>query len=444
MKKMISTLLAALMTATLYVPAGAAVSAQEAEKLGTELTPLGADPKPNADGMIPAWTGGLPKKAVQGNRYEDPYAEDRPLFTITAATVEKHKDRLTPGQQELFKKYPGYKMHVYPTRRSAGAPDHVYAAAKQNALKAMLAEAGNGVIHAAFTAPFPIPKSGVEVLWNHSLHYRGENVVRQTDETPVTAGGNFSVVKIIESFYLTFSKGKRTPSSQNIAFYFMQNFLSPARYAGLITMVHEPINQVAEPRRAWLYTQGLRRVRKAPFIAYDSPSPSADGLRTMDQYDMWNGAPDRYEWELLGKKEIFVPYNAYKLYAKLGDHKDIIHAQHPNPDFLRYELHRVWVVDGKLRKDKDNIFGRRTFYIDEDSWHLLVADQYDKRGSIWRVSECHPIVFYDRQLVWAAAEVMMDLPSRRYLFEGHPTYDFNADLNEDMYSPAGLRTVGVR
>jgi hypothetical protein len=444
MKKTISTLLAALMTATLYVPAGAAVSAQEAEKLGTELTPMGAEPGPNADGMIPAWTGGLPQKAVSGNAYADPYAEDRPLFTITAATLEKHKDRLTPGQRELFKKYPGYKMHVYPSRRSAGFSKEVNAAAKQNALKATLAEAGNGVLHAAVTAPFPIPKSGVEALWNHILHFRGENVVRQTDESTVTAGGNSSVVKIIESFYLTYSKGVRTPASQNIAFYFMQNFLSPARHAGLITMVHEPINQVAEPRRAWLYTPGLRRVRKAPFIAYDSPSPSADGLRTMDQYDMYNGSPDRYDWTLLGKKEIYVPYNAYKLYANIDNHKETLKALHPNVDLMRYELHRVWVVEGKLKKGKDNIFGRRTFYIDEDSWHILVAEQYDKRDALWRVSECHTIVFHDVPTLWAVAEVILDLPSRRYVVEGHPRYDFKADLNEDMFSPAGLRTTGVR
>lgn len=444
MKKTISTMLAALMTATLYVPAGAAVSAKEADKLGTELTPMGAERGPNADGMIPAWTGGLPKKAVQNNAYADPYAEDRSLFTITAANVDKHKDRLTPGQRELFKKYPGYKMVVYPARRSAGFADTINTAAKQNALKATLAEAGNGVLNAAITAPFPIPKNGLEALWNHILHYRGESVVRQTDESTVTAGGNFSVVKIVESFYLTYCRGDRSTASRNIAFYFMQNFLSPARHAGLITMVHEPINQVAEPRRAWLYTPGLRRVRKAPFIAYDSPAPSADGLRTMDQYDMFNGSPDRYDWTLQGKKEIYVPYNAYKLYANLDNHKETLKALHPNADLLRYELHRVWVVEGKLKKGKDNIFGRRTFYLDEDSWHILVADQYDKRDALWRVSEAHTIVFYDRPSLWSVAEIVMDLPSRRYVVEGHPRYDYNTDLNEDMFSPAGLRTTGVR
>lgn len=444
MKKSISTMLAALMTATLCVPAGAAVSAQEADKLGTDLTPMGAERGPNADGMIPAWTGGLPQKAVQGHAYADPYADDQPLFTITAANVDKHKDRLTPGQRELFKKYPGYKMNVYPSRRSVGFSEPINNAAKQNALKATLAEAGNGVIHAAITAPFPIPKSGVEALWNHILHYRGESVVRQTDESTVTAGGNFSVVKIVESFYLTYSRGQQTPATRNMAFYFMQNFLSPARHAGIITMVHEPINQVNEPRRAWIYSPGLRRVRKAPFIAYDSPSPSADGLRTMDQYDMYNGSPDRYDWTLLGKKEIYVPYNSYKLYANIDNHKETLKPLHPNADLLRYELHRVWVVEGKLKKGKDNIFGRRVFYIDEDSWHILVADQYDKRDVLWRVSEGHTMMFYDQQSLWAVAEVVLDLPSRRYVVEGHPRYNYKADLNEDMFSPAGLRTTGVR
>ena len=76
-----------------------------------------------------------------------------------------------------------------------------------------------------------------------------------------------------------------------------------------------------------------------------------------------------------------------------------------NPDHLRYELHRVWVVDATLKKGERHIYKRRTFYIDEDSWQILLVDQYDNRDQLWRVSEGHAITYYDLPTVWTSAEV---------------------------------------
>ena len=143
---------------------------------------------------------------------------------------------------------------------------------------------------------------------------------------------------------------------------------APARLAGGILLVHETLDQVKKPRDAWLYNPGQRRVRRAPQVAYDNPGTAADNMRTTDQLDMFNGAPDRYDWKLVGKREIYVPYNSYRLQDPKLKYKDIITPLHINPDHLRYELHRVWVVEATLQTGERHIYKKRVFYIDEDSW----------------------------------------------------------------------------
>lgn len=445
MKKAISTILAAAMLALSNTAGWSAVAADEAAKLGTVLTPMGAEKGPNADGSIPEWDGGLKKSEVKNGAYVDPFAADKPILTITAENAEAHKDRLTVGHLTMLKKYPGLKMIVYPTRRSASYSKTVYDAVKQNAEKATLAENGNGVLNAIVASPFPLPKNGVEAIWNHILHYRGVKIVRETEQVPVTAGGDFTVSRAIESFFFVYTlPGVKSSSEKNLAFYFMQNFLAPPRFAGLVTLVHEPINQVSEPRHAWIYAPGLRRVRRTAELSYDSPTPSADGLRTMDQYDMYNGAPNRYDWTLVGKKEMYVPYNSYRLFGELKNHRTLYKPLQPNRDLLRYELHRVWVVEAVLKKGEQHIFGRQTFYIDEDTWQILAADHYDGRGAIWRASEAHTMNFYDRPSINAVMEVFTDLASRRYSTESHYRYNFDPKITAESFSPAGVRKTGIR
>jgi hypothetical protein len=234
----------------------------------------------------------------------------------------------------------------------------------------------------------------------------------------------------------------------NTLLFYKQAVVAPARLAGAILVVHETLNQVKEDRRAWIYNAGQRRVRRAPNIAYDAPGTAADGMRTNDQFDMFNGAPDRYEWKLVGKKEMIVPYNSYKLHSDRVKYTDILKPQHINQDLARYELHRVWVVDGTLRAGTSHIYPRRTFYIDEDSWQTLAVDQYDAHGQMWRVSEAHCINYYDAQVFWSTLEVHTDLIAGRYLAIGldneGPTYDFSAKRTPEDYSPDALRRDGMR
>jgi len=432
--------------------ASAAVSAEQAAKLGNELTPLGATKAANADGSIPAWSGGLteiPAGYQPGKHHVDPYASDAIKVTITAANMDQYKDKLSDGQKALLKKYASFKINIYPTHRSASYPQRVYDATKANATTAKLADNGNGIKDAIVGIPFPIPANGLEVIWNHIVRYRGEAVQRWLNQAAVTVDGKYVLVKLVDEFVFQYVKaGVKLADLDNVLLYFKQAIKAPARLAGSVLLVHETFNQIKEPRRAWVYNPGQRRVRRAPNISYDNPGTAADGLRTSDDFDMFNGAPDRYDWTLIGKKEIYVPYNSYNLHSDKHQYSDVLKKGHINSDLARYELHRVWVVEAKLKEGSRHIYGKRIFYIDEDSWQVLMIDKYDNRGQIWRVSEGHVINYYDQQLLWTTLEVQYDLQSARYLVLGlnnqEKMYDFSVKRKKANYTPSSLRRAGRR
>ena len=435
------------------VQAEAKVSDEEAKKLtdGT-LTPLGADPKGNEDGTIPPWEGGITQwpEGFTGEHYVDPFPEDKILFTITAANVAEYADKLSPGQIAMFKRYPNtYKMQVYPTRRSASYPQRIYDWAVKNASTAELVEGGNGFTNAQESIPFPIPKEGLEAVWNHLTRFRNDTVYRVYASIAPTPAGAYTVVTTEEKIFFPYSvEGATSETINNVLVYFLSNVLAPPRMAGDILLVHETMDQVKEPRRAWVYNPGQRRVRRAPNVAYDLPAASADGQRTADMLDMFNGAPDRYDWTLVGKKEMYIPYNSYKVGDRAIQYEDIIRAGHPNPDLLRYELHRVWHVEAQLKKGTKHIYSRRTFYQDEDTWTIQVADLYDNRGELWRVSENHLVSYYDLPMSATVMEVHLDLHNGRYLAlgmtnQGTP-WSFKETFSLDLFTPASLRRLGRR
>ena len=405
-------------------PAVAKVTPAEADKLKGELTPVGAERAGNKDGSIPKWEGGLTKapacyKGVP-SRYCDPYPEDKAKFTISKANLEQYKTKLTEGQKALFAKYgDSYKMNVYPTRRSGAFPDFVYEATYQNALNAELGGGGESLSGAILGIPFPIPKTGNEPIWNHKLRFRGDGSERWNIQAAVTTGGDFNLVKIREQVkFLYDSRTLKPEQLNNVGIYFLQIVAAPPRLAGTITLVHETLDQVKEPRRAWQYNPGQRRLRRAPNVGYDNPGTGADGLRTNDQTDTYNGATDRYTWKLVGKKEMFVPYNSYGLHSSKLKYADILKKGHINQELPRYELHRVWVVEANVKPGTTHIYKKRVFYVDEDTWQIVAVDIYDARNSLWRVQESHIIQVYDggaRLTHGSVLETVYDLQSGRYL-----------------------------
>jgi hypothetical protein len=439
-------------------PAAAAVPAAEAAKLGAELTPLGAEKAGNADGSIPAWDGGLTSAAQAGfanfrpgQHHPDPYASDKPLYTVTAGNMGQYGNKLTEGHKKLLQTYRNsYKMLVYPTHRSGAAPQRIYDATKRIATTAELAQGGNGVVKAGEGIPFPIPKSGVEVFWNHVLRYRGDSIVRNIGQAPVTAGGDYTMVKFRDETLVAYSlPGAKSENLNNIIAYFFQETVAPARLAGEILLVHETLDQAVENRKAWVYNPGQRRVRRAPNVAFDNPGTNADNLRTSDQFDIYNGSPQRYDWTLVGKKELLVPYNSYKLHSNTLKYSDILKKNHINPDHSRYELHRVWVVDSKLKAGQSHLYSRRTLYVDEDSWQILAVDCYDSRGQLYRVQEGHVINYYDVPAIWTAVETVYVLSNGRYLALGMDneeprSRDFSQKRTEADYTTSALQRRGVR
>ena len=438
----------------LCLPFSLPAAESDPARLGRDLTPIGAEMKGNADGSIPAWTGGIPTPPAgykPGAHHPDPFAADQPLYTVTAANAGQYDGKLTAGHLALLKAYPSYKLVVYPTRRSASYPQRVYDGTKQNATSARLISDGNGIAGAIVGAPFPLPKSGLEVVWNFLTRYRGLAAARHIDQAAVERGGGYQLVKLEDEFLFNYVRPDITAKeleASNTLIFFRQEVVAPARLAGGILLAHETMDQVKEPRRAWVYNPGRRRVTRAPNVAYDNPGTAADGQRTSDQFDMFNGAPDRYTWTLVGKQEMLVPYNSYRLHSDKIKTADVLKPLHPNPDLARYELHRVWVVEGKVKAGASHLYSRRTFYIDEDSWQILVADHYDGRGQMWRVSEAHCINYYDAQTFWSTLEVHLDLQNGRYLAIGldneNPMYDFNIKRTPADYTPESLRRAGVR
>jgi len=431
----------------------AAVSADQAARLGQDLTPLGAERAGNAAGTIPAWTGGItqaPAGYTVGMHHPDPFAGDQPLYVVTPANLAEHKDQLTAGSIALLQAYPDYKIPVYPTRRSASVPARIYEATKANATRAQLVRDGAGVEGAIGGIPFPIPQSAVEVMWNHLLRFRGVIAERHIAQAAPQRNGSYSLVLFDEEYLFNYYLEGMTPEKLgNTLFYFKQSVKAPPKYAGSILLVRETMDQVKEPRNAWVYNPGQRRVRRAPDVAYDAPGTASDGMRTSDQLDMYNGALDRYTWELVGKREMIVPYNSYRLHSDQVKYADILKPLHINQDLTRYELHRVWVVEAKVKPGTRHQYARRTFYIDEDSWQVLAVDQYDSRGQMWRVSESHCINYYEVPTFWSTLDVHTDLLSGRYLAFGlqneGPTYNFSLKRTlADYDNPENLRREGMR
>ena len=434
-----------------------AVSPQEAARLGQDLTPLGGEKAGNADGTIPAWTGGIKSAAEagfpnyrSGDQHPDPFASDKPLFTITAANLSQYAARLTEGHKALFKAYPDYKLIVYPTHRSAASPEHVYEATKRNATSGKLVPDGNGITGALGGVPFPIPQSGVEIYWNHVTRWRGLAAALDVGQAPLTASGTYTLVKFKEEFYFQYYEPGMTEAAlNNILLFFTQETTAPARLAGEILLVQETLDQAKEPRRAWVYNPGQRRVRRAPNVAFDNPGTNADNLRTADQFDMYNGSPQRYDWTIVGKKEMYVPYNAYRLQDPKISYSAMLHRNHLNQDLARYELHRVWVVDSKLKAGASHLYSRRTLYVDEDSWQILAVDCYDSRGQLYRVQEGHAMNYYDLPSLWTTLELVMDLSNGRYLALGlqneePKSYNFAIKRSPNDYQPSVLERRGIR
>ncbi|HMM14126.1 MAG TPA: DUF1329 domain-containing protein [Parvibaculum sp.] len=437
----------------LPVGAGAAVPDAQANRLGNDLTPIGAEKA--GEGDIPAWTGGLttvPSNVTYkvGDHLPDPFASDPIKYTVTSANAAQYDAILTEGQKALMKTYPDYKLNVYETRRSCAYPDNVYAATKNNAKVGELVGGGSGVEGAIMGFPFPIANNAFEMMWNHTLRYRSYKVTRQFAAAPVTRSGDYTLTIVQDEALFPWSDPakKRAEELNNISLYYLANTIAPAREAGNVVLVYDALNATLNGgRQAWQYSPGTRRVRRAPNISYDNPGTNSDGLSTSDAFDGYNGALDRYDWAVIDKSPKLIAANAYK--AEAAKYKDFLKPGHLNQDLIRYELHRTWNFEAKLRPSTRHVYARRVYHNDEDAWQVSAAELYDGRGQLWRVQEMQQIQRYNVPLCNAGAEVVYDLQAGRYLAlamqNEEPAVNYFADeLDPSRYTPNSIRQLGVR
>ena len=370
----------------------AAVSAEEAEKLGNELTCVGAERAGNAEGTIPEYTGkylgevpGWNPEPHSGAHPIDPYADEKPRLVITADNVSEYKDKLSEGQVAMFEKYPEtFRMDVYPSHRDFRYPDFVCERAKINATTAVVIDDGYGVEGIGHN-PFPIPKNAMEALWNHQLPYRDWTEESTRDIMTVQPDGNIANGRTYGKCLALSNDPNETPYTKDgIASMCRTETVLPTRDRGNTSMNHEPYNYGSGSRLAWSYNAGTRRVRLAPGYGYDQSLSGSSGAMTIDEDRLFNGGPDRYNWELIGKKEMFIPANAYRTDVADLKYDELLTKNHENPDYIRYELRRVWVIEATLKDTSRHLYGKRRMFLDEDTWHAVVSDNYDTRGNLWK------------------------------------------------------------
>jgi hypothetical protein len=429
--------------AVVMVVCAAAIAADE-----TTLTPIGAERAGNADGSIPPWEGGIthpPPNYDPLQHCVDPYPDDAVLFTIDARNADAYADKLSDGQRALLAAYPDtWRMRVYPTRRSASYPDFVYEAVLRNQQTASVLPGKGGVSGARVSSPFREPKNGLEAIWNHNLRWRGLRVERSEGSAAVTVNGRYTLVLSIQQLAFPYDvPGDRFDwKFSNVLLAAKTKTLAPAPLTGRGTLVLEPIDQVRDPRKVWLYTPALRQLVLQANYGYALPAPNTDALRTVDQFELFSGPTDRYDWTLLGKREMYIPYNAYRVHSDAVPVERIVGRKHLDPDLLRYELHRVWVVEAVLKPGEKHIYGRRRFYLDEDSWQVAVADSWDLTGQLWRTGEAHAVNYYQVPVLWSTLYAYYDLRNHRYLVEGldngRGPYRFTSTADPREFTPNAL------
>lgn len=441
----------ALAACLLMLHGGMVFAAADYSQLGKTLTLSGAEKAGSADGSVPAFDGGLSATpagvSVSGNVRPDPFASEKPVVSINAQNMAQYADKLTAGTQALMKRYPDYRIDVYPSHRTVALPQWLLDNTVKNAGKAKLGEDGYSLTGVRESVPFPIPQSGIEVMWNALSAYTGKVLdlpaynafnVNSAGTLTLTTAGRYQQQN---DYYLNPDEGNGDLLRVRV------DYSGPARRAGEAAMTFHRTNYATGNRRAFQYLPGQRRVKLAPDLGYDTPNTSTSGMSTYDDVGMFNGPMDRFDFKIVGKKVMYVPYNDYRLvYA--NDAKDVFKAGFINPSYVRWEPHRVWVVEANLKDGKRHVYKKREFYIDEDSWNFLASDQYDAHGNLWRAGFSYTVQNYDVGTFFQQCGGHYDLISGSYYINLWPGKGGVRNLNEGLsatsWSPDSLAGAGIR
>ncbi|ABV87487.1 DUF1329 domain-containing protein [Shewanella pealeana] len=436
----------------------ASAPAEQVAKLGNELTCVGAIAAGNSAGTIPAYSGkwlgkppGVEYELSVGQHLVDPYADDKPIYTIDGKNWQKYSDQLTVGQKAMFEQYPDtFKMPVYTGRRDFRYPDASCEVVKRNAVEAKLVDDGLGFTGYQGGVPFPIPdmEQPLQALANNNYAYRAFTFDTTRDIADVSSDGVIAWGRTRSYGIFTGTVpeqlGERLGKVQ--AYGLAINIL-PTRTKGSATVVSEPNNYAQGKRLAWNYNPGTRRVRQLPEYGFDTPLSASSGKLTIDSDRLMNGSPERYNWTLGERKEIFIPVNTYKVNKGDVKYDSLLQVNHANPEYMRYELRRVWVLEGKLKEDYRHKYGRRTMYLDEDNWHAIVADYYDTRDELVQHAFVNYYYAFDTQAFEPGSSFYHDLTSGGYvgynLFQEQDKGPIlnKGDFTSSNFTPAALRRL---
>lgn len=456
-----NSLLTPLVTTLLLINSAAVlakVSSEEVAKLGNELTCVGAEAAGNAEGTIPPYTGkwlgtppGVEYTPHVGQHPVDPYAGDKPKLVIDGQNWKNHTANLTVGQQAMFERYPNtFQIPVYQGRRDFRYPDKICEVMKKNAAESELIDNGFGFYGYKGAVPFPIPDTNepMQVLANHNFPYRAYTYRTIRDVADVSSTGKISWGRQNNKGYnITNAPEEIGKPMEGVMAYGLTATVRPIRNKGSATVTSEPVNFARGNRLAWNYNPGTRRVRQLPEYGFDTPLAATSGKLTIDSDRLMNGSPERYDWHLLGKKEIYIPANTYKIHASTVKYENLLKVGHANPDYMRYELRRVWVLEGRLKDGYRHKYGRRTLYIDEDTWHGVMSDFYDTRDELVQHAFINYYYAFDMSAWQAGSSFYHDLTTGGYvgynLFqerEKGPIIN-EGGFTKEMFTPAALRRL---
>lgn len=457
MKKIISVAVAS-MIALQFSAAQAAVSAEEAQQLKGPLTAFGAVKAGNAEGTIPEYSGGLTSGPAdfdpKSGLWPDPFKGEQPVLKITAANMGEYSDKLSSGAQALLKRFPTYRMDVYPTRRSMHYPDWLLENTLKNATNAKLGGSvvGDAVEGAVGGIPFPIPQNGYEVMWNNYLSYQRiqTEVIGVGQYLMDSAGRRTQLPVINQNIYSAYYGAGHSGASTELFNQTAAEITAPPTMAGTAFLIKSPMSYSEVGQQTWLYSPGQRRVRQSPDFKYDTPNAQNGGVLFWDELQLFRGRMDRFDLKLVGRKEMYIPYNNYRRVSAPVD--DTYGKEHLNPDALRWELHRVWVVEGTLKPGARHAYSKRVFYFDEDTWGLVEADAYDQEGKLWRVGMTYHFNFYDGGGgVFSSGVNFYDLQKGNYFSylsstaNGVPKiFAHDKQVNPSIFTISGMAGKGVR
>lgn len=427
-----------------------------------KLTPSGAEKQGNKEGTIPAWQGAEPPQAGwEWGKFRGAYwkhKDDKPVLTIDASNVDKYADKLSAGQVAMIKQRKDYRMDVYPSHRTCGVPDFVASNTRKNVGTAKLNEDGWSLKDATVPGyPFPIPATGVEAMWNSKMRYRGVGLDYKgtiTAVSPRRGGTEWIKAESEQTLFIPWgAKGSHALSSYPaVEFFVYFAYVSPAALAGQALAITQYLNQAEN--ETFYYFPGQRRVRRMPTYSHDSPQIGMENQYTLDEPNVFNGALDRFDWKLIGKKEIYVPYNAFGAFDFEAKFEDVARNDFIAQNHRHYELHRVWVVEATVKGGMRHTAPRRVIYLDEDSWAPVLMDDFDGQNKLAKMREGFLIPVYETGTCDVMAMVQNNLAEGRYVFDTHTvgvgkdirwfTEPTGPRMRSSFYTADNLRAISER